>query len=199
MKFVDGIIFTLLLQIAVEAGGINLDSNNICKYTICKMNNDSTYHKYHATIRADSLFDSLIIMFRERTEIKDTSVLKLDTLSGKLFSEAKFYMVFPIIKKLNEEIEAYCKKRKIDIFLIYPRTAIQYANNRTNYYPDSTDSLYINKLIKCSIPDVTDSIIFLLNNDLKIKGVNRAIEKSYKKYKVKLDLKIQAILNSKNK
>jgi hypothetical protein len=143
------------------------------------------------------MLDSIEMLFREKLDIKDTSKTYIDSLSGKLLSEANWYMTYPIIKRLNEQIEVYCKKQNIDIFIVYPPEAIQYANKKTNYNPNSSDSLLIKKLMKCSIIDVTDSIISLINSDIKIKEVSRSVEIIFKEYKSKLDFKIREILERK--
>jgi len=118
-------------------------------------------------------------------------------MSGGVLAEANNYMTKPIIQRTNEIIEDYCKTKSIDIFVLYPPYAIQYANGETNDFPDSSDSLYIAKLKKCSIPEVTDTILRLLNTDPKIADIQKKIGKEYEIYKRKMNVKIDSLIKMK--
>jgi|WetSurMetagenome_2_1015567.scaffolds.fasta_scaffold154358_3 hypothetical protein len=194
----SSLLFTVSLCISVLGYDFNLDTNNICKYTMCKINDDSAFHKYHATVFAKSKFDSLLMVFRSRVHTKDTSLKNINIVSGGLFGEATNYLTYPIVQRMNKIIEAYCIKNTIAVFITYPPYGIHYANGETNDFPDPADSMYIKKLVKCSIPDVTDTVIQLFNNDPEISNIQKAIDKEYKSNKKKMDLKIDSLLKIKN-
>jgi hypothetical protein len=183
----SSLLFTVSLCISVLGYDLNLDTDNVCKYTMCKINNDSAFHKHNATVFAKSKFDSLIILFRSRVHDKDTSLKNINKLSGGLFGNATNYMTYPIVQRMNKIIEDYCIKNAIAIFITYPPYGIHYANGETNDFPDPADSMYINRLVKCSIPDVTDTLIQLFNKDPEISTIQKAIDKEYKRYKNKMD------------
>jgi hypothetical protein len=193
------LLLPVLLYACVFGNEFKLDTNDICKYAIRKANNDSTFHKYGATLSAKSRFDSLISFFRSRVRPADTSLKNLNKLSGGLFTDANNHMTYPIIRRTNEIIEEYCAKNKIDIFIIYPPEAIQYANGETNDFPEPADSTYLKLLGKCPVPDVTDTVIRLLNKDPGITNVLKDIDKEYERYKLKVVLKTDSLLKEKRK
>jgi hypothetical protein len=189
------VLLAVSLCVLVYGNEFDMDTNNLCKYTMLKINNDSAFHKYNATIFAKSKFDSLIHSFRSRLNNKDPSIKNINRLSGGLFAEANNCLTYPIVRRMNGIIEDYCIKNKIDIFIIYPPYGIQFAHGETNDFPDPADSIYVKKILaKCSISDVTDTVIKLFNTDPEIMSIQKDIDKEYKKYKKKIDLKIDALL-----
>jgi hypothetical protein len=185
------LLFLLILSLCITVFGndFKLDTNDVCKYTLCKMNNDSAFHQYRATVFAKSKFDSLLDSIRSRLKEKDVSLKKINELTGGALADANNHLTYPIVQRTNEIIEEYCRNNKIDVFIIYPPYGIQYVNGETNDFPDPADSIYIKRLEKCPIPDVTDTLIQLLNNDPKIGDIKDKIDKEYNIYKKKMVLK----------
>jgi hypothetical protein len=192
-------LLTIPLCLCAWGDVFTLDTADICTYTMRKINNDSAFHKYDATLYAKSKFDSLIYLFRSKLNYQDSSMKSVNTASGGIIAEANNYMTSPVIHRIHEIIEQYCIGNNVDVFVIYPPYGIEYAQGEINYYPDPSDSIYLRKIIECSIPDVTDTLLRLLNNDPTIPDIRKKIDKEYKRYKKKIREKIDAVKKEKNK